>query len=143
MHCVFTSCVRLSLFFFFFFFNDTATTEIYTYCHTLSLHDALPIYRRSGLRPRRLLIRRLIRNAASEDPARGVGGVAPTYVVRCARVAGPRGASSLGRVPHSGCTRYVGATIPAALSPPLDSQLRPSAHPPRRQIVSRYVYFSV
>src|SRR2546430_13548601 len=28
---------------FFFFFNDTATTEIYT----LSLHDALPISRRS------------------------------------------------------------------------------------------------
>src|SRR2546430_4755976 len=27
--------------YFFFFFNDTATTEIYT----LSLHDALPIYR--------------------------------------------------------------------------------------------------
>src|SRR3546814_13955985 len=25
------------------FFNDTATTEIYTYGHTLSLHDALPI----------------------------------------------------------------------------------------------------
>src|SRR3546814_18798487 len=25
-------------------FNDTATTEIYTYLHTLSLHDALPIY---------------------------------------------------------------------------------------------------
>src|SRR3546814_14070191 len=28
---------------FFCFFNDTATTEIYTYLHTLSLHDALPI----------------------------------------------------------------------------------------------------
>src|SRR3546814_10273418 len=28
----------------FFFFNDTATTEIYTYGHTLSLHDALPIF---------------------------------------------------------------------------------------------------
>src|SRR3546814_1705260 len=28
---------------FFFFFNDTATTEIYTYGHTRSLHDALPI----------------------------------------------------------------------------------------------------
>src|SRR3712207_7580882 len=28
----------------FFFFNDTATTEIYT----LSLHDALPIYRHHG-----------------------------------------------------------------------------------------------
>src|SRR3546814_20643060 len=26
-----------------FFFNATATTEIYTYCPTLSLHDALPI----------------------------------------------------------------------------------------------------
>src|SRR5213594_5245469 len=25
------------------FFNDTATTEIYTSVHTLSLHDALPI----------------------------------------------------------------------------------------------------
>src|SRR3546814_2595399 len=25
------------------FFNATATTEIYTYLHTLSLHDALPI----------------------------------------------------------------------------------------------------
>src|SRR3546814_12814477 len=28
---------------FFFFFNDTATTEIYTYLYTLSLHYALPI----------------------------------------------------------------------------------------------------
>src|SRR3546814_15828661 len=25
------------------FFNESATTEIYTYLHTLSLHDALPI----------------------------------------------------------------------------------------------------
>src|SRR6266508_6393643 len=31
---------------FFFFFNDTATTEIYT----LSLHDALPIFRDAPLR---------------------------------------------------------------------------------------------
>src|SRR5256885_8156575 len=31
--------------FFFFFFNDTATTEIYT----LSLHDALPIWRHRAL----------------------------------------------------------------------------------------------
>src|SRR5881275_3753209 len=28
-----------------FFFNDTATTEIYTVPYTLSLHDALPIFR--------------------------------------------------------------------------------------------------
>src|SRR5438034_2241442 len=33
----------------FFFFNDTATTEIYT----LSLHDALPISRGSGIRSTR------------------------------------------------------------------------------------------
>src|SRR5256885_17247852 len=33
--------VRLPPSFLFFFFNDTATTEIYT----LSLHDALPIYK--------------------------------------------------------------------------------------------------
>src|SRR3546814_4432191 len=30
----------------YFFFNYTASTEIYTYCHTLSLHDALPISER-------------------------------------------------------------------------------------------------
>src|SRR3546814_14040103 len=29
--------------FFLYFFNDTASTEIITYCHTLSLHYALPI----------------------------------------------------------------------------------------------------
>src|SRR3546814_14564270 len=29
---------------FFFFFNDPATTDIYTYLHTLSLPDPLPIY---------------------------------------------------------------------------------------------------
>src|SRR5688572_30980692 len=38
-HCLL--CVLFILYFF--FFNDTATTEIYT----LSLHDALPIYRSS------------------------------------------------------------------------------------------------
>src|SRR3546814_20824885 len=35
----------------FFFFNDTATTELYTYGHTLSLHDALPISRSAALPP--------------------------------------------------------------------------------------------
>src|SRR3546814_8165474 len=42
------------------FFNDTATTEIYTYLHTLSLHDALPISVRAErlLRPVRALSRR-------------------------------------------------------------------------------------
>src|SRR3546814_15054743 len=35
----------------FFFFNDTATTEIYTYGHTLSLHDALPISAKAAAEP--------------------------------------------------------------------------------------------
>src|SRR3546814_19062047 len=43
MYCSFYLLVFFFLFFFF-FFNDPATTEIYTYCHTLSLHDALPIF---------------------------------------------------------------------------------------------------
>src|SRR5213594_641709 len=34
---------KTTIIIFFFFFNDTATTEIYTSVHTLSLHDALPI----------------------------------------------------------------------------------------------------
>src|SRR2546429_9617186 len=41
MYCLDVLLSPVSLFFIFFFFNDTATTEIYT----LSLHDALPIYR--------------------------------------------------------------------------------------------------
>src|SRR2546427_10112328 len=40
MLAYYVSC-GLQYTFYFFFFNDTATTEIYT----LSLHDALPIYR--------------------------------------------------------------------------------------------------
>src|SRR5256885_15808954 len=41
---LFFICSLSSTCYFFFFFNDTATTEIYT----LSLHDALPIYRRGA-----------------------------------------------------------------------------------------------
>src|SRR5689334_23470761 len=50
-----------------FFFNDTATTEIYT----LSLHDALPIFRRLGSR--------------SDDPAfipHKTGASAPAHALR-------------------------------------------------------------
>src|SRR3712207_8094875 len=39
-------------FVYYFFFNDTATTEIYT----LSLHDALPIFRRSLEPPHQVAI---------------------------------------------------------------------------------------
>src|SRR3546814_13370960 len=50
---------------FFFFFKYTATTEIYTYCHTLSLHDALPVSHQLG---------DLGRPAGSELPAAAPGG---------------------------------------------------------------------
>src|SRR4030065_1306202 len=43
MYYPFISCESASRFFLVFVFNDTATTEIYT----LSLHDALPIWRRA------------------------------------------------------------------------------------------------
>src|SRR2546426_12109341 len=62
-----------SSYFFFFFFNDTATTEIYT----LSLHDALPIYRASdgvcragrgaAVRRRLRAPQRLLRTGRSEE----------------------------------------------------------------------------
>src|SRR5258707_9665257 len=45
---MFGMAVRTISAFFFFFFNDTATTEIYT----LSLHDALPIWRALARLPR-------------------------------------------------------------------------------------------
>src|SRR3546814_5588535 len=59
--CVFFIC--------FFFFNDTATPEIYTYCHTLSLHDALPIFER-GLRAGRAVGRADDRRCDLRQPQR-------------------------------------------------------------------------
>src|SRR3546814_4740986 len=58
----------LCLYPFIFFFNTTPTTAIYTYWHTLSLHDALPIY--SPHRPRR-------RQPAPGPRARRASGIAP------------------------------------------------------------------
>src|SRR2546429_5516093 len=60
-HCV-SGPQRARLFcrFSFFFFNDTATTEIYT----LSLHDALPIWRLQGAAGRRACRPRAARAAS-------------------------------------------------------------------------------
>src|SRR3546814_18510838 len=66
----------------YFFFNDTATTEIYTYGHTLSLHDALPIC---------LAVRQASEAPCRARPASGrCGGPASTPVstataIRCLR----------------------------------------------------------
>src|SRR3546814_14376242 len=43
--CLYVALCQCSRVRILFVFNDTATTTIYTYGHTLSLHDALPIYR--------------------------------------------------------------------------------------------------
>src|SRR3712207_8301771 len=48
-----------------FFFNDTATTEIYT----LSLHDALPIYRVAAAAPDHAAAA-----GPDDDPGRGASG---------------------------------------------------------------------
>src|SRR3546814_20157288 len=71
----------LPFFFFFFFFNDTPTPEIYTYSHTLSLPDALPIYGRPPIVPlteydaRELLSKPLVDLGAEHGPTRVAGSV--------------------------------------------------------------------
>src|SRR3546814_18094275 len=60
------------------FFNATATTVTYTYCHTLSLHDALPKLRPRWRRQRRHGGRRRAapfgRDVLAVDPAGAAGG---------------------------------------------------------------------
>src|SRR3546814_7673623 len=67
----------------FFVFNDTATTEIDTYGHTLSLHDALPISVRARRRRgrRRRTGRAVPRPGAARscDPHRLRRGYAPRH----------------------------------------------------------------
>src|SRR3546814_14681980 len=43
VNCLLTLPSGSVVYYFGFFFNDPATTQIYPYSHTLSLHDALPI----------------------------------------------------------------------------------------------------
>src|SRR3546814_7696579 len=56
-----------------YFFNDTATTDIYTYGHTLSLHDALPICPAAGTARRSLFPRVEGPDAAGARPRRRIG----------------------------------------------------------------------
>src|SRR3546814_18010444 len=81
----------LILLFCYLFFNDTATTEIYTYGHTLSLHDALPISspcrseRRSNLVPLRIGRPGRSGFAAGTNQPRRRGGAARTRQARLMR----------------------------------------------------------
>src|SRR3546814_18057284 len=73
-----------------FFFNDPATPESYTYCHTLSLHAALPI---SGIapigdhcaEPRAVEAEAAKTMRIHEWPRRPAGPFAPTSLRRPAR----------------------------------------------------------
>src|SRR3546814_18556257 len=67
------------------FFNDTATTEIYTYGHTLSLHYALPIL---ALVREQLGAIEAERRARRAEAARQAAGEQPSGFQLLARVHG-------------------------------------------------------
>src|SRR6266702_7838391 len=67
-----------------FFFNDTATTEIYT----LSLHDALPIFRPSGTEHAvRVMVEALDAGRAQDRKSTRLNSshVATSYAVLCSK----------------------------------------------------------
>src|SRR3546814_17475836 len=95
-----------------FFFNDTATTEIYTYLHTLSLHDALPISaspaggcarlpRRAGTAPVRARSRRA-RTARTPPRAGGGRPGSPAPAPASAAARGGRGTGCRSTAPAQG-----------------------------------------
>src|SRR3546814_3810491 len=59
-----------------FFLNETATTDIYTYLHTLSLHDALPIYLVGLLVGRGDQLQRLVQALGIQSPLVAPGHLA-------------------------------------------------------------------
>src|SRR3546814_4671127 len=87
-----------------FFFNDTATTEIYTYGHTLSLHDALPIC--AGRRARRRA-GRVRRYGWTWPPAGGAGPACrdPRCAVRAPRPRRRAGSAVPARSRRPACAR--------------------------------------
>src|SRR2546426_2643518 len=109
----------------FFFFNDTATTEIYT----LSLHDALPIYRadRGGGRARREQRGGGAAPRPERPGARRRGGRVPRGAGRDRRgVSGPRHPGAPGRAARGG--RGGGPHPPRRVRRP--PRARPAAAPP-------------
>src|SRR3546814_4205693 len=76
-----------------FFLNETATTEIYTYFHTLSLHDALPISQPAPVPPRRTAG---ARQRARDDRAQGAGQRVRRGVAGVAGARQPRAVAGAG-----------------------------------------------
>src|SRR3546814_18135998 len=109
-----------------FFFNDTATTEIYTYGHTLSLHDALPICSRAPPSPAGvsdMMNLREYRNTADRlaDHLPWAALIAPGVVLskdgsfkRSLRFLGPDLDSEIGRAScREGVSKYVCISVGA------------------------------
>src|SRR3546814_15128372 len=87
----------------YFFFNATATTEIYTYCHTLSLHDALPISGISGKRGRQRG-NRLAHDSPPDTPADHTGpepGRSPAHQRTSQSAARPEAERSIHHTPNT------------------------------------------
>src|SRR3546814_10856138 len=96
------------------FLNDPATTAIYTYLHTLSLHDALPI-----LRPRQGRA-----SAALQRRRRAAPGVAvrlrpPHRRHRHLRAAARGRGAGRGQQAHRHILKKAGDDVPATVDPTL------------------------
>src|SRR5213594_2037248 len=134
--------------FFFFFFNDTATTEIYTSVHTLSLHDALPISPRarrgSGRagRPVRPLDHGLSSGGGRVAGRRGGRGQSPRHHRPCAGHyfgagrAGRRRAAAAARRPQGpGPVRAAGRRVSPAGAGGVPPRAGSRGRPPRRDTI--------
>src|SRR3546814_15453770 len=100
----------------FFLFKDTATTEIYTYGHTLSLHDALPIsgYRFDRQRPQHFMNLQdwqtvFLRAEAKADPTRELA----------IALAGQRAHGNAAADTEAGAPARVATVLAAGVSPPV------------------------
>src|SRR2546422_9794326 len=88
----------------FFFFNDTATTEIYT----LSLHDALPIYRETAPRAGTAVFLSGVPREPGGQRAPRLPSREPLRSAECQPVRrGKRGAEHLRRAPLQDVSRLV------------------------------------
>src|SRR3546814_127553 len=119
---LFVLCIILSILSLFFFFNDPATTEIYTYCHTLALPDARPISPRSEAAAEKLRLSATRRKAS-------IPSSAPWGIVKsCFKaLADYRGLSIGATVPKKVAQRNernLSHGLSALLFPPLPLRLR-------------------
>src|SRR3546814_8695529 len=110
---------------YFLFFKDTVATDIYTYLHTLSLHDSLPIS--GSAPPRRTAPRRSRSRPTASGSARAAEGMR-------AAAASPPAASDTARQASSpsACPRTHGRSASGTLSAPAGCGSSASSAPPQR-----------